>query len=113
MTGDLLNNGKLLKVLKVRSAEGLAIEIYSTEKTTGAPLLARVFLPDKSDGYFHFHGEATNLALEDLNGDRRLEILAPSFDTNMTAHLNVYTYNPITKSFEMAAPEQFPLDEEQ
>ena len=50
-------------------------------------------LPDHKDGFFLYQGEATNLALEDVDGDQQLDIIAPSYDNNLVARLNVYSYD--------------------
>ncbi|MEZ4870891.1 MAG: hypothetical protein R2827_01335 [Bdellovibrionales bacterium] len=47
-----------------------------------------------------FRGQSTNLAVDDVNGDNIPEIIAPSFDKHLVAHMNVFSYNPVTKKFE-------------
>lgn len=98
-TGDITGEGQLIKVVKIKTQKGLFIEIYSVDASHQGPLVNRFRLPDTRDGYFHFRGQATNLALDDLDGDRVLEILAPSFDEELVAHLNIYKYDAETKSF--------------
>lgn len=90
--GDVFQNGINVEVLKVRNQQGLFLEIYGTTDAS-KPLLERVRLPDLQDGYFHFHGEASNLALHDVDGDHQIEIVAPTFDENLIPHLNIYRYN--------------------
>ncbi len=93
--GDLFSNGSTTRVIKVRTQDGLFLEIYGAgEADNDKPLLMRILLPDKNDGYFHFHGQASNLALDDVDNDHHLEIIAPTFDENSVAHLNIYRYNP-------------------
>lgn len=101
VSGDLLNSNKDFKVIKIRSHEGLFIEIYEEFKNNTRPLFARIKLIDTRDGYFHFQGQATNLALDDIDGDRILEVIAPSFDDNFKAHLNIFKYNEITNGYEL------------
>jgi hypothetical protein len=91
--GDLLGNGVDLTVAKVRTRDALLIEIYEPKTNGGVKLIGRIELPDKKDGFFNFNGNATNLAIDDIQGDGRLEILAPSFDQNMVGHLNIYHYD--------------------
>ena len=100
VSGDLLNSGKDFKVIKIRSHEGLFIEIYEDFKNNTRPIFARIQLPDRKDGYVHIQGQATNLALDDLDGDGVLEVIAPSFDNSFKAHLNVFKYNETTHSYE-------------
>ncbi len=99
-SGDLLNLGKTFKVIKVRSHEGLFIEIYEEFRNNTRPLLSRIKLPNNRDGYFHFQGEATNLALDDLDGDRVLEVMVPSFDNSLRAHLSIFKYNEMAHDYE-------------
>lgn len=101
-SGILEKGGPPIKVIKVKTHKGLFIEVYVSGPNQTKPLLDRFQLPDQRDGYFHFCGQATNLALEDIDGDTTLEILAPSFDEELVAHLNVYSYNSRTKKFEPA-----------
>jgi hypothetical protein len=93
-SGDIFNNGTMAQVLKIRTEKGLFLEIYGPDLENGDRLLlAQVQLPDSRDGYFHFRGQAANLALQDVDGDGAVEIMAPTFDENLMAHLNVYRYN--------------------
>lgn len=83
------------QILKVRTKDGLFIEVYGTENKNGVvsnKLLASAKLPDKKDGYFTFNGQVTNLAVDNVDNDDNKEILATSFDDNMVAHLNIFRY---------------------
>jgi len=96
--GPLLKNFTLSRVIKVRTNEGIFIEIYGGGTTR--PLLDRVRLPDRRDGYFNFGGTTSNLFVHDLDGDQVAEIIAPSFDENLIAHLNVFSFNTNTLKLE-------------
>lgn len=98
--GDLLGNGTNLTVAKVRTRDALFIEIYEPRIDGGQHLVERIELPDKKDGYFNFNGQATNLAIDDIDGDGRPEILVPSFDQNLVGHLNIYRYNQAQGAFQ-------------
>jgi len=99
--GDLLNNGKRVKVLKVRENRELFLEIYSlNESENSSSLLEKIPLFHNRDGFFTFNGESSNLALDDIDGDEIIEILAPSFDNNFAAYLNIFHYNPELNRFE-------------
>lgn len=102
--GDVFNNKSDVLVVKVETEKGLSLEIFGTPKDGQRPLLDVIPLPDRHDGYFHFRGQAANLALYDLNGDGSLEIFAPSFDELMIPHLNVFRYNASQARFESAGP---------
>lgn len=104
--GDIFGTGTLVQVLKVQTEKGLYLEVYGDSvNNVGRPLLEKIQLPDVRDGYFHFRGQAANLALDDIDEDRRLEIIAPSFDDNLIAHLNIYRYNPGQARLEMVTQE--------
>lgn len=102
--GDIFNNKSDVLVVKIETENGLSLEILGTPKDGQRTLLETIPLPDRRDGYFHFRGEAANLALYDLDGDGTLEIFAPSFDELMIPHLNVFRYNPPQGRFEAAGP---------
>lgn len=91
--GDLLGTGSEMTVAKIRTRDGLFIEIYEAKDDGSQRLVERFELADKKDGYFNFNGQATNLAIDDVDGDGRPEILVPSFDQNLVGHLNIYRYD--------------------
>lgn len=98
--GDLRNDGKPIKILKFRTRDGLVLEFLGSGEAGARPLLDRVTLADPYDGYFDFGGEATRMAIVDLDGDKKFELIAPSFDQNLIAHLNTFKYNAQTEKFE-------------
>lgn len=91
--GDLMGNGTIFTVAKIKTRDSLSLEVYELLADGGTRLTQRVILEDKRDGYFNFNGQATNLAIDDINQDGRPEILAPSFDQNLVGHLNILTYS--------------------
>lgn len=90
-----------VKVVKIKTPDRLAIEIYESTEELSGRLIQRIDLPDKHDGYFTFNGEATNLAIDDIDGDNLAEIIAPSFDDNLVAHLNIYRLQIDSNQFEL------------
>ena len=101
VTGDIMGDGSVLKVIKVRSKVGLFLEVYKPNQNGASTKMAQIELKDSKDGYFNFNGRTANLALKDINGDSIAEIIAPSFDEDFVAHLNVYSYNTFTGQFEL------------
>ncbi len=98
---DLTHSKNISYILKIRTHEGLLIEIYGDNNSKQTPsLLDRIFLEDHRDGYFNFNGESTNLAIEDINGDNRMEVIVPSFNKNFMAKLNIYQFNPDIQKLE-------------
>ncbi len=97
---DITGNNDWISVVKVKTVDSLSLEIYDLDrKTQNTTFKYRVILPDKKDGYFNYHGNAANLAFEDLDGDRVQEIIAPTFDNNLIPRLNIYKYDPSLQVF--------------
>lgn len=97
--------GPFVSVFKIRENGALIIEVYTTPDQDGSPkLLQKFVLNEIRDGYFNFMGNATNLALSDTDHDGALDILAPTFDDQMTARLNVFRFNQTLGIFEKAIP---------
>lgn len=104
-SGYLTPEGPFVNVFKIREAGQLIIEVYASPDDTGSPnLLQRLPLPETRDGYFNFMGNATNLALSDTDGDGAMDILAPTFDDQMTPRLNVFKFIRTLGVFERAIP---------
>lgn len=104
--GRLTTEGPQIKVLKIMQNQGLLLEIYKID-TDGKieTLLTKINMEESKDGYFTFKGNATNLALSDIDGDGTLEILTPVYDDTTTPRLNIYKYNIQTESFDkLSAP---------
>jgi hypothetical protein len=78
----------------------LLLEVYDEENPDERTLMARIVLPERRDAYFQLRGNATNLGLSDIDNDGTLEIMAPAFDEQMIARLNIYKYNAATRSFD-------------
>jgi hypothetical protein len=101
---DLEGNGVKDQVIKVKTADGLFVEVYAPRphKNFGVQqeLIASAQLPDKKDGYFTFNGEVTNLAVDRVDREKSLKILASSFDGDLVGHLNVYRFVPGKKELE-------------
>ncbi|MBK9322142.1 MAG: hypothetical protein IPM97_04150 [Bdellovibrionaceae bacterium] len=98
--GDLTGQGALFTILKIQSGEDLFLEVYIEEGPDDSALLAKINLTEKRDGYFSLKGNATNLGLTDVDGDGTLEIIAPTFDDQMVARLNIYKFNIQTRNFD-------------
>lgn len=99
INGDLTGKGPKVTVLKIQTRDSLILEIYNDDEPGNSTLMARIPLPEKRDAYFQLKGNATNLALADIDNDGNLEIIAPAFDEQMVARMNIYKYNSATRSF--------------
>ena len=78
---------------------GIVVEVYGPLENGIQPLIDSILIPDRRDAYFDLQGRATNLALKDMNADGKPEIIAPSYDDEGVAHLNVYSYSEDAKKF--------------
>ncbi len=107
VNGDLAGTGEMYKVLKYATHRGLIVEVMQATHDPNDPyrFVDRVVIPDRHDGFFSMNSEATRLALLDVDGDGHPEIIAPSFDESLSAHLNTLKFDPETKRLSlMQAP---------
>lgn len=88
-------------ILKVKDAAGLQIEIYEQSTEPNSQTFKQKFdLSEDSDSYVTLDKNSTNLALQDVDQDGNLDIVAPSVDRNGNLRLNTFRYNSETKLFE-------------
>lgn len=99
ITGNLTGTDETFDVIKVKENNNIKVEIYRKTNDENVKLINKINLPHENDGYFLFHNSSVNLALNDIDGDRLPEILAPTFDKTMSAHLNVVKYSPDNQVF--------------
>lgn len=106
VSGRISSSGPRVTVLKIKSKDGLSLEIYDMDGPEGMTLITKIPLAESRDGYFALQGNATNLALTDVDRDGAMEIVAPTYDDQMVPRLNIFKYNPNTKNFDrVSAPE--------
>lgn len=104
--GDITGKGLIVSVIKVKSADTLSLEIFEHKNDPqGSKFLKRIILAEKRDAYFSFRGNATNLAVTDIDHDGTLEIVAPTFDENLIPRLNVFKYDLDRSDFIRLGPE--------
>lgn len=103
LTADLLGNGSQFKILKYGTTRGIIVEVLApSENEAGAyQFVDRIFIPDPHDGFFSINTHATRLAIVDVDEDGQPEILAPSFDDKLVAHLNTLRLDPDTRRLEL------------
>lgn len=99
-TSDFGSAGSSYTVVKVKTRDSMFLEVYTNVSDGSQQLLERLQLGDQKDGYFDFNGHPMNLAIDDIDNDGKPEILAPSFDSNLVGHLNVFHFDPASKLFE-------------
>ncbi|MDG0814811.1 hypothetical protein [Bdellovibrio svalbardensis] len=106
VSGKIGAQGPRVTVLKIKGHNSLSLEVYDLDAQEGTALLAKIPLAESRDGYFSLQGNATNLALTDVDSDGQMEIVAPTYDDQMVPRLNIFKYNAATKSFDrVSAPE--------
>jgi hypothetical protein len=98
--GHLAGDEREFTVAKVKTRESLSLEIFEMMANGNQKLVEKIVMNDAKDGYFNFNGQATNLAIDDIDGDGRPEILAPSFDSNLVGRLSVYNYDQNSGNFQ-------------
>lgn len=104
LEGDLLSDGSRVKVVKYKTLKGIGVEILGPATDGSRPLIDRLEINDRHDGFFDFHGQASRLAILDVDGDNKVELIAPTFDEDLVAHLNIFKYNPEVGRFEPLRP---------
>lgn len=107
---DLERTGNPISVFKVSEKGNLYIELYSTAvpeelvdtlQSSSYQLLQTIELPGTIDGYVSFMGEATNLAVANLDDDPYLELIIPSYNYDFVASLDIIKYNPVVQKYEL------------
>lgn len=107
--GYIRPEGPQVTVLKIKDGDQLVVEVYNVqEQSAETRMIARIVLPENRDGYFQFQGNATNLAISDTDGDGSMDIIAPTFDDQMVARLNIYRYNKDTGTFDRRTSDELP-----
>ncbi len=95
--GALRSEGEPLKIIKYQTSQGVWLEVFGPSNDGLRPLLDQIHLSDPFDAFFDLMGEATRLAILDLDGDGRLEVIAPTLDSRLSAHLNAYRWDDSAK----------------
>ncbi len=104
--GDLLGTGRAFTVLKVKNQDNINIEVYENDVASGKTFFkGRAILPERRDGLFNYKGSATNLLLLDIDNDKALEIIAPSFDENLVPRIHIYKFNDSSSSLDPISPD--------
>lgn len=103
-------NSKVLSVIRtVQIKEGLVVDIYKI-KENGSIIVKFInsksrehfqtfSLQDSWDGYYLVNGRNSNLFLNDVDNDLKLEILAPTFNQNLEARLHILKYDDASNNF--------------
>lgn len=97
---SLYVGGPHLKILKIKQSDQIVIEIFQSDSTGNQfNLFQKIELTDRTEGFFTFQGNATNLAAADTDQDQYIEILVPTFDDQGFARLSTYKFDKDAKQF--------------
>lgn len=88
---------KKFKILKIKSERDLWIEIYDLNLSEDR--VAYFKLPSKFDGQMFINKKASSLFAADIDGDQILEIISPSFNSDLHPKVHAFRYNPVTDRF--------------
>ena len=100
--GNLMNGMQKQKVVKIQSQNKIYLEIYDATQSVISPnRLQKILLPDALDTQIDFRGNLTRLLIADINQDGQADIIAPTIDGQMNPHVNAYTYDKESQSFEL------------
>lgn len=114
---DLDRTGTPISIFKVKENGSLFIELYFTKapeeiaetlQNRSFELLQRIELPGSLEGFFTFMGEATNLAVANLDNDPYLELIIPSYNYDFMASLDIIKYNSTTHKYELMSSFDIP-----
>ena len=89
-------NERKVKILKVRRKGKLFVEIYGVPENSNPVLIDRETLTDIKDAHYKFGEGRSNLFLQDVDGEGLPEVIAPTYDKNMQAHLNIFKLEEAT-----------------
>ncbi|MDE0151562.1 MAG: hypothetical protein OXK80_03555 [Bdellovibrionales bacterium] len=105
VVGDISGEGHYFKVLKFRTSKGVRMEFLRYRPNGIKELVREVNLPGPYNGFFAYRGHSVQLAMGDINGDGLMEVMAPTFDENLKARLNVYYYHTDHQNFHPFLPQ--------
>lgn len=101
-----LNKPDEFFIFKIQQGDQLFVEVYKQIKDESgthdaeSQFLTKILLAEKKDAFVNFQGNATNLAVTDMDHDGKQEIIIPSYDNEISPRLNIYKYNEETQSFD-------------
>lgn len=121
LTSTLDGTDQRYRIFKIKEKGSLFLEFYAMNNLSNGngngngnstqssqEFIQKIELPNPIDGYVTFMGEATNLAVANLDGDPLLEILVPSYNLEFAASLDIIKYNTALKKFELMSSFDLP-----
>lgn len=102
MSGFFSSDQIQFLILKVKNETGLQIEIFQVDDQAQTQTFKQKFdLVEDSDAFVTLDKNSTSLALQDVDHDGNLDIVAPSVDRNGNLRLNTFRFNSDLKLFEI------------
>tara|TARA_B100001248_G_C27397618_1_gene466828 strand:+ start:954 stop:1358 length:405 start_codon:yes stop_codon:yes gene_type:complete len=93
-----VTNDFVVDVYKVKRANNIYIEIYSTDSGS---LIQKIQFPDSYDTYFYSEGVSSNLFLDDVDKDNKMDLVIPLYNKSLEAKLHVLSYNELGEKFSL------------
>ena len=100
IANDIDGQGNYIKALKFKTHKGIQLEFIQVGLDGTKKVLPTKHIPHPYNGFFEYRGDSVHLAIGDVDGDGVMEIMAPTFDKNLTPHLNVYYYDKNINTFD-------------
>jgi len=108
--GDLNGAGELVTVLKVKSLDTVALEIYRND-SENRPIRfkERVILDGSRDAAMKWKTDWTQLLLMDVDGEPGQEIIAPTYDLDYLPRMNIFKLDGQKGILQAIAPDSLKL----
>ncbi len=100
ITSQLTAKEEIYTLVKIKQKNQIFVEVYrQADPHAVSEFISKIELTDHKDAFFTFQGQATNMAVSDVDQDGIQEVLIPAYDQSMNARLNIYKYDIGTKNF--------------
>lgn len=99
--GPLIDSDMDIRVLKVKKGNQIYLEFLSKQPSKSYIKINSVLLKGHREAYYEYWGDMISLAIQDADGDGRLDVIAPTFDKFFRPLINVVSYNPKSQKFEL------------
>ena len=94
-------------IFKIRTEEGIEIEIYEKDPETFFQKLKQKFsFPNDKDAFLLVDGNSISLALSDVDQNGIKDIVMPTVDQYGLSRLNVFKYDSDLKQFTQSVADQ-------
>ena len=95
------SENETFSIFKIKQQDDFLIEVYKNNPSGEDSFLTKIPLNEKKDAYFNFKGNATNLALSDIDSDGVPELLVPGYDSDSSPRLNIFKFNKDSQAFDL------------